>query len=100
MKCWFHQEAHTEFLESVVYYESQQAGLGRRFLEAVKEAVRRIQAHPNIYPLVGVKSTRQCRIPKFPFGVIYRINSGRLEIIAVMHLHRKPLYWQKRNTDS
>jgi len=35
MKCWFHPEARIEFLESVVYYESHQTDLGRRFLEAV-----------------------------------------------------------------
>ena len=46
MKCWFHPEARTELIESIRYYESQQPGLGRRFLEAIIEALRRIQAHP------------------------------------------------------
>ena len=95
MKCWFHPEARTEFLESVVYYESQQTGLGQRFLEAVTEAVRRIQAHPNMYRLVG-EAWRQCRIPRFPFGIIYRVKKRRIEVIAVMHLHRRPGYWQNR----
>ncbi len=96
MKCWFHPEARTEFLKSVVYYESQQTGLGHRFLEAVAEAVRRIQAHPDMYHSVG-QVWRQCRIPRFPFGIIYRIRNRRIEIIAVMHLHRKPGYWQNRD---
>jgi toxin ParE1/3/4 len=99
MKCWFHQEARIEFLESITYYESKQTGLGLRFIEAVMEAVRRIQAHPNMYRLSDCKQCRQCRIPKFPFGVIYRINKNRLEVIAVMHLHRKPGYWYKRSTN-
>jgi toxin ParE1/3/4 len=96
MKCWFHADARAEFLESVVYYESQQAGLGQRFLEAVAEAVRRIQSHPNMYRLVG-QAWRQCRIPKFPFGIVYRVKNRRIEVIAVMHLHRKPGYWQNRS---
>ncbi len=96
MKCWFHQEARIEFLESIAYYESQQTGLGQRFLETVMDAVCHIQAHPNTYRLVD-KVSRQCRVPKFPFGIIYRVKNRRLEIIAVMHLHRKPNYWQKRN---
>jgi hypothetical protein len=53
MKYWFHPEAKTELLESVRYYESQQTGLGRRFLEAATEAIRRIQAHPNMYRVVS-----------------------------------------------
>jgi plasmid stabilization system protein ParE len=97
MKCWFHPEARIEFLESVIYYESQQTGLGRRFHEDVEEAVRRIQLHPNMYRLVG-QTWRQCRIPKFPFGIIYRIKNRRIEIIAVMHLHCKPGYWQNRSS--
>ena len=99
MKCWFHPEARIEFLESVIYYESQQIGLGRRFLEDIEEAVRRIQLHPNMYRLVG-QAWRQCRIPRFPFGIIYRIKNRRIEIIAVMHLHRKPGYWQNRSRNS
>ena len=78
MKCWFHPEARIEFLESVVYYESQQTGLGQRFLEAVTEAVRRIQVHPNMYRLVG-EASHQWRIPRFPFGIIYRVKRRRIE---------------------
>jgi toxin ParE1/3/4 len=96
MKCWFHQEARIEFLESITYYEFQQSGLGRRFIEAVIEAVRRIEAYPDMYRLVGFNECHQCRIPKFPFGIIYRISKNRIEIIAVMQLHREPGYWQKR----
>ena len=95
MKCWFHPEARIEFLESIVYYESQQTGLGRRFLEAVSEAVNRIRAHPNMYRLI-CQDWRQCRIPRFPFGIIYRVHNRRIEIVAVMHLHRRPGYWQNR----
>ena len=96
MNCWFHPEARIEFLESLIYYESQREGLGRRFLEAVTEAVHRIQAHPNMYRLVD-QQWRQCRVPRFPFGIIYRVGNSRIEIIAVMHLHRRPEYWKNRS---
>ena len=95
MKYWFHPEARTELIESIRYYESQQPGLGRRFLEAIMEALRRIQAHPGRYRVVFV-IWRQCRIPRFPFGIIYRVADRRIEVIAVMHLRRKPGYWQHR----
>ena len=97
MKCWFHPEARMEFLESIVYYESQQIGLGKRFRESVMEAVHRIQAHPNMYRSVG-QEWRQCRIPRFPIGIIYRVKNRRIEVVAVMHLHRKPGYWQNRSS--
>jgi hypothetical protein len=40
-KVGFHPEARMEFLESIRYYEAQQAGLGRRFAQAVRQAVYR-----------------------------------------------------------
>jgi toxin ParE1/3/4 len=95
MKHWFHPEARRELLESVRYYEAQRSGLGGRFLAAVTEALRRIQAHPSMYRVVG-NSWRQCRIPRYPFGIIYRVRNRRIEIVAVMHLHRQPGYWQDR----
>jgi plasmid stabilization system protein ParE len=97
MNHWFHPEARAEFLGSVRYYESQQPGLGRRFLEAVTDAIRRIEAHPNQFRVVS-GTWRQCRVSRFPFGLIYRVRNDRIEIIAVMHLHRKPEYWQHRST--
>jgi hypothetical protein len=32
----------------------------------------------------------------FPFGVVFRIMTNQYVIIAVMHLHREPGYWENR----
>lgn len=96
MKYWFHAEARAEFLEAVRFYERQQPGLGRRFLEAVAEAIRRIQAHPSMHRMVS-GTWRQCRVGRFPFGIIYRVTDRRIAIVAVMHLRRRPGYWQHRH---
>lgn len=98
MKCWFHPEARTESIEAASYYERQRPGLGLRFLDAVDETIRRVQAHPFMYRVVS-DVWRQCRVSRFPFGVIYRTTDRGVEIIAVMHLHRKPDYWRHRITD-
>jgi hypothetical protein len=95
MKVWFHPEARAELLESVAYYGAQQIGLGERFLEGVTEAVHRIGHHPNMYPRVS-EDWRQCRVPRFPYGLVYAVTPRRIEIYAVVHLHRKPGYWRDR----
>ena len=41
---------------------------------------------------------RQCRVLSFPYGIIFPVTEGQSEILAVMHLHRKPGYWQERRT--
>ncbi len=91
----FHPEALTEFVESAVYYGSQQPNLGYRFIAAVEEAVRRIAAHPQLYPVIEA-NIRRCRVLLFPYGIIYRVKADSIEIVAIMHLRREPGYWKHR----
>ncbi len=95
MKCWFHPEARQELLESIDYYNLQQDGLGQRLLDSLIEGLNRIKAHPNMYRKIAA-DWHQCRVPRFPFGLIYRVVNQRIEIVAVMHLSRKPGYWRDR----
>ncbi|MDN3511717.1 MAG: hypothetical protein NG784_10520 [Candidatus Jettenia sp.] len=39
---------------------------------------------------------RKCRLLRFLLGVIYRDKNDTIEIIAVMHLKKKPGYWKFR----
>ena len=99
MRIWFHPEARMELLESVAYYGAYEPALGQRFLEEVTEAIRRIRRHPKMYPRVS-DDWRQCRIPRFPYGLVYAIRSGGIEIYAVVHLHRQPGYWKSRTPET
>ena len=95
MTYWFHPEARIELMESIAYYDLQQNGLGRRMLDSLIEGLNRVKAHPKMYRKIS-GNWRQCRIPRFPFGLIYRVRNRRIEIVAVMHLNRKPGYWRER----
>jgi len=91
----FHPGARKELVESARYYEAQTSGLARRFLTAVREAINRIRSFP-LSGRVLEDDIRQCRVSRFPYGLIYRPKEDGLEIIAVMHLHRRPGYWKSR----
>lgn len=95
----FHPEAMAELFEAAEYYESEQAGLGKYFLFAVRDAINRVQTSPLLYHVVE-DDIRQCRTRRFPYGLIYRPKPDRIEIIAVMHLHREPGYWKSRAKSS
>ncbi len=77
------------------FYKEKQPGLETRFLDSLEDALRRIQRHPLIYRKIE-GNLRKCKLPHFPYGVIYRVQSGNIEIIAVMHLRQAPGYWMKR----
>jgi plasmid stabilization system protein ParE len=91
----FQEDAETEMLEAAAYYEAQQSDLGRRFLAAVQDAINRIVLNPSLYPVV-VFDVQRCLTKIFPFGVLFRDRPEQIEMIAVMHLHRAPDYWQER----
>jgi plasmid stabilization system protein ParE len=93
----FHPAARREFVETAHYYQTQRPGLGRRFASAVRDAILRIQEHPRLYRLLE-DDIRCCRVLRFPYGVVYRSTADRIQIIAVMHLHRQPGYWHSRVT--
>ena len=95
----FHPEARAELRESARYYETQQVGLGKHFLVAVRAAKERIEYYPLMYRTIE-KDIRQCRVLRFPYGLVYRPRSTQLEVIAIMHLHREPGYWKHRIEDS
>ena len=91
----FPAEANAEFVAAAEFSERQQAALGRRFIDAVENATRRIRRQPRIYSRAE-GDARKCRVRRFPFGVIYRERGDAIEIIAVAHLRRRPGYWKAR----
>lgn len=91
----FHPEARSELRESIRYYRSQEPDLGRRFLAAVRETVELIRMLPLMFRIVEA-DFHQCRVFRFPFGLIYRVRNDQVQIVAVMHLHREPGHWKSR----
>jgi len=91
----FHPEAEAEMVAAAAHYETQQKGLGKRFLASVEDALGRIRLNPRLYRIVE-GDVRRCLTRTFPFSVLFRIKRGEYEVIAVMHLHRDPAYWRGR----
>lgn len=91
----FSASARQELLESALYLEQQEPGLGDRFMGHVERAANLIEQHPNAWSRIG-RDLRRCRLVVFPYGLIYRIRADGVEIIAVAHDARRPGYWRSR----
>lgn len=91
----FHPEALIETDEAAKFYEERQAGLGNRFIESLTDALNRIRRNPIRYRKI-YNNIRKCHMLRFPYGVIFRDQKEMVQIIAVMHLKRKPGYWKSR----
>jgi plasmid stabilization system protein ParE len=88
----FLQPAEQEMLNAAQYYELQVPGLGASFLDKIDSATADISEHPERWPIVRLNIRRRL-IHRFPYGLLYRIDSNEVVVLAVSHLHRHPSYW-------
>lgn len=93
MKVYFLDRARDEFLAAVDFYD-EQAGLGDEFLAEIKQASDDIAANPQL-GAPYVESTRRLLLRRFPFAIVYTVDSKAVFIVAVAHQRRKPGYWQE-----
>jgi len=92
MKVVFSRLAVRELQDAIAFYEIEKPGLGGRFKTELKKAVRRIVDFPNAWS-VERGDVRKCLLHRFPYKVLYSIESDRVFVIAVAHQHRRPDYW-------
>ena len=92
----FHQEAESEHLETVAYYETRQVGLGASYLVEFESALDRVCEAPNRYPIARNPDIRHIRLMRFPYTVLFRESAGTVQVLAVAHHRRRPLYWLSR----
>jgi plasmid stabilization system protein ParE len=82
------------------YYQQRRNGLGIELVGEFRRAVDLVLAHPRAWqPLDDIY--RRCRLHRFPYGVIYRIDEAadKVVIVAVMHLSEQPDAWRARARD-
>jgi len=91
----FDPDARAEFLAAVGYYEECRSGLGHRLRLHVESAVQSIGEDPFRFRVLH-PPFRRCLLQKFPYSVIFSIESEYILIVAVAHVKRKPGYWHER----
>jgi plasmid stabilization system protein ParE len=77
------------------WYEARRDGLGDEFLEAVRETLESIPAHPESAPVVH-RDIRRHLLRRFPYGIFYRLIRGELVVVACFHAKRDPRVWRSR----
>ena len=91
----FLEIAEIELDEAIRWYDAQAPGLGEVFLIEVITVADRIARHPEAWHLLG-PGIRRCRLTRFPYGLIYAVESDDIVVLAVANLHRNPNYWRER----
>lgn len=95
MKFSFHPEAIKELNKAVDYYEDIDTGLGYDFALEVFSTIKRIIKFPEAWSLID-DNIRRSLVSRFPYGVLYSLENNEVIILAIMNLHRHPVYWKNR----
>lgn len=91
----FLTEAEAELDDAVAYYELQLDGLGTEFAAEIRAGLARIEEFPDAWQSLS-RRVRRYRLNRFPYAILYTTVDDDIIVVAVMHLHRKPDYWETR----
>lgn len=86
-----HPEAEKEYLESVRWYENALIGLGKEFVDEIENMFDRIGKNSFLFPVKKLK-LREAVVKKFPFVIVFSIDTGKqtINVLSVYHTSRNP----------
>ena len=96
MKIVFEPAARVEFVEAARWY-AVEAGrfYATDFRNEVHRALNLLCDHPSM-GTPAKSNTRSMVVHRYPFFIVYRIDSDTLHVLAVAHQRRRPGYWVGR----
>ena len=97
MKVFFSEFAKLELEDALAYYELEHTGIGAYFKEEIKKNIVRIKKFPKA-ATIEKGEIRKSLLHKFPYKILYSIESDHIFIIALAHQHRRPDYWIERES--
>ena len=77
------------------WYETEQAGLGREFLDELRATYDRVAAGPLAYQDLR-SGIRRALVRRFPYAVYFAVEGDVIVVLAVLHVSRDPAEWQRR----
>jgi plasmid stabilization system protein ParE len=92
----FHPLAERELIAAARFYETRASGLGANFIRQMERTLADVVVHPNAGSLFMGTTIRRRLMQRFPYGVVYEVETENISVIAIMHLQRRPGYWKRR----
>ena len=86
--------ARDDIAAAARWYDASRPGLGATFLDSIEELLRRIAEAPRQFPEVH-SGVRRGLARRFPYGVYFVATESRVDVLAVIHLHRDPGSWKR-----
>ena len=90
-----HPEAILESRAARQWYEDRSPDAGAAFTSELDTAIDRISDDPDRHAAY-LHGTRCYLFKRFPYLVVYRVTTERIQVLAIAHGRRRPGYWHRR----
>jgi len=87
-----HPQALAEAEAAAEWYANRSQAASIAFALEVERAIGLIAESPERWPTHSA-GTRRYLLRRFPFHVVYRVETSRILVVAVAHGSRRPGYW-------
>ena len=83
--------AEVEVAQAAQWYERQQPGLGRQFMEALEAKLDLIGKQPLLFAMVRrAPDVRRVMLDRFPWHLWYFLERDEVRVFACLHAKRDP----------
>jgi plasmid stabilization system protein ParE len=89
------EEALLEAEAAARWYAERSPSAALAFSDEIDIAEEAIVQSPEAWPAHD-HGTRRYLLRRFPYSVVYRVESTRVLLVAVAHAKRRPGYWKSR----
>lgn len=89
-------EAESDIGDAAAWYERERQGLGLQFIAELDRVLGRIGESPYQFPEID-QGVRRGLLHRFPYAVYFEVHEEDVEVRAVLHLHRHPDTWKRRD---
>lgn len=72
--------------DGIIYYDTQQKGLGRKFESSVNTTLKKIKEYPYAASLSN-EIVRYKAIKNYPYIILYEVNSA-INVLRIVSIHR------------
>ncbi|HTU17045.1 MAG TPA: type II toxin-antitoxin system RelE/ParE family toxin [Gemmataceae bacterium] len=83
--------AEQDYQEALAWYQARSAQAAAGFEAAMGVALQRIAEFPEMSPLCDNRH-RFYVLRRYPYSIIYRLESDNVLVVAVAHARRSPAY--------
>lgn len=87
--------ARLDYIQAVVWYESQAPGLENAFRNHLRKAFERIRMFPHAGSIVR-EGYRSCRVLRYPYQVIYSVELDCIRVWSIFHTSQNPSILNER----